>query len=376
MRNKPHLGYAEAVALVTYFVVSKVFLSYHLTIVDGAATGAWQVLLFLVPVGGGLLLALLVALERRFPGLSIIEAGEVVAGPWLNGLFALGYVAFFLAVTGLQLRQFSERIVLGLIPEMPVSVAVLTFVGAAWAAAYLGIEGIARTARMFFWFEWISFAAILLGTVTFWDGDALWPLLGNGPLATLQTGAVNVGIVSDLFLLAVVYPFLPAGKTGAVGRAAVVHSTLALTALVLVLLLAFPYPVAREISLPSYELSRLVYLGRFGQRLETLFVPMWGIAALVTTAAGLWAAAYTISRALRLPYWRPLVPAVVVLTVAVAFAAPNVPAAVRWDNEIVRRLLAPAVTFGFPLILLLISLWSPRKAGGPDAGRRSPGGKK
>ncbi|KUK41119.1 MAG: Spore germination protein [Clostridia bacterium 62_21] len=353
--GKPHIGYAEAVALLVYFVVSKVFLSYHVVAVDRAATAAWQAVLLAVMVGGSVLLAVLVALLRPFPGRSIVEVGEAVAGRWVNALFAAGYFAFFIAGNGLELRQYSEQIVAGLIPEMPISVAVFSFISCAGVAAYLGIEAVARTARLFFWYEWISFAAILLGTLPFWDFAAVRPPLGNGPLATVKTGLGQLGLVSDLFLLAVIYPFIPRERTPAIGRAVIVHSTLALTLLVLVLLLAFPYPVAREVSLATYELSRLIYLGRFVQRLETLFLPMWGIAALVATAAGLWAAAYVAAGALRLPYWRPLLPATMVLVVATAFVAPNIAEAMRFHNELFYRYLAPAAVFGPPIILLLLA---------------------
>lgn len=161
--------------------------------------------------------------------------------------------------------------------------------------------------------------------------------------------------MSDLFLLAVIYPFIPHERTRDIGRAVILHSAAALTLLMLVLLLAFPYPVAREIPLASYELSRLIYLGRFVQRMETLFLPMWAVAGLVSTATGLWAAAYVTSRALRLPHWRPLLPAVMVLVVAVAFIAPNVTAAIRLENEFLRRYFAPVITFGIPVILVLLA---------------------
>jgi len=338
--------------VLTYFTVTKVFLSYHLAVIDRAATAAWQAVLLVGLVGGAVLLAVVVRLLRPFPGRSIIEIGEEMAGPWLNAIFALGYLSFFITATGLQLRQFSERIVTGLIPEMPLSVAVFSFVAGAGIAAYLGVEAIARTARLFFWFEWLSFAAILLVTISFWEFAGLWPLLGNGPVATLKAGLGQLGLVSDLFLLAVIYPFIPHDRAPAIGRAVIIHSTLALTLLVLVLLLAFPYPVTREISLGAYELSRLVYLGRFVQRLETLFLPMWGIAALVATATGLWATAYIVSRSLQLPYWRPLLPAAMVFVVAVAFSAPNAAGAVVLENEFLRRYLAPVTTFAAPFILL------------------------
>ncbi|MGQ9711863.1 MAG: hypothetical protein ACUVRC_04245 [Desulfotomaculales bacterium] len=66
--GKPFIGYAETVALLVYFIVSKVFLSYHVVAVDRAATAAWQVVLLTVMVGGSVLLAVLVALLRPFLG--------------------------------------------------------------------------------------------------------------------------------------------------------------------------------------------------------------------------------------------------------------------------------------------------------------------
>lgn len=353
--NRSPVGYAEAVAIITYFVNTKVFLSYHLVAVDRAATAAWQVVLLVVLLGGAALLAVLARLLRSFPGQSIVDVGETVAGPWFNSLFVLGYLAFFLTGAGLQLRQFSEQILIGFNPETPISVVVFSYLTGVGVAAYLGLEVIARTARLFFWFEWISFALILLGTIPFWDFEALWPLLGNGPLSVLSGGLNQLGLVSDLFLLAVIYPFIPHERTRDIGRAVILHGAAALTLLVLVLLLAFPYPVAREIPLASYELSRLIYLGRFVQRMETLFLPMWAVAGLVSTATGLWAAAYVTSRALRLPHWRPLLPAVMVLVVAVAFIAPNVTAAIRLENEFLRRYFAPVIAFGIPIILVLLA---------------------
>lgn len=91
--------------------------------------------------------AILARLLRSFPGQSIVDVGETVAGPWFNSLFVLGYLAFFLTVAGLQLRQFSEQILIGFNPETPISVVVFSYLTGVGVAAYLGIEVIARTAR-------------------------------------------------------------------------------------------------------------------------------------------------------------------------------------------------------------------------------------
>lgn len=328
MASGPRVGFGEAVALTVIFLVSKLLLSHLALIFPLGLSASWMLPLIHLPAGL-IGFALLAWLLNQFPGRTIIEIGEEVVGPVVNTVFALAYYFFFVFGSSLAVRQFSEFVLTGFYPETPISVAALFFMASAALVAYLGLETLARVARILFYFLGFGLVFLLLLTTELWSLHGIMPLWGPGVPDLLWGAFCTLGVGSEVFLLALVAPFLPRGRLLAIGFVSIVVAAAVMAVVMLVFLLVFAYPIVREPVLPIFELTRAVQLGKFLMRMEVFFLPLWVFSSLVALSAALYAATAIAARTFRLPYYRPFILPTVVLILAGAFYPPNFPMAIK-----------------------------------------------
>jgi spore germination protein (amino acid permease) len=329
----PKIGMREAIGLLTIFLLAKAFLPYLVFMIHWGLSGTWLMTLIHVPIGvAGVLV--LVWLLQRHPGKSIVEIGESLVGPALNIVFAFIIVTFLVMKTGFELRQFAEFLLTAFLIETPISVVVLTFVLAMVVVAYLGVDILGRVAWIYFLPFLFGLAVLLAMTVNLWEGHGLYPLLGPGLWGMTKGVLVTLGVGSDIILLGVIAPFLVSKTLRVVGVVSVIVAGTVVSLIITVTLLVFPFPIAHEFTLPIFEVSRAINLGRFLVRLETLFLPLWMFAGLISMTAGLYAAAAVTARGLKMPYYRPFIFPMAVLVIAVSFIFPNISAAMRISFEL------------------------------------------
>ncbi|MEW6458299.1 MAG: GerAB/ArcD/ProY family transporter [Bacillota bacterium] len=352
--GSPRVGFGEAVALLVVFLSMKILISHLALIFPLGLSASWMIPLMHLPVGlvGAVIM---VWLLNQFPGRTIVEIGEELVGPVVNGFFTLFYYVFFVIFTALVLRQFAEFMLIGFLPATPISIVVLAFAAGATVIVFLGLETLARTARVLFYLLGFSFVLLLLLTSNVWNRHGIFPLWGPGVLDLSWAAFSTLGVGVEIFLLTLLAPYLPRGRMLAIGLVSVLAAAVAVALVILVSLLVFTYPVVREPVLPMYELARAVQWGRFFVRMETLFLPLWIFSALTGLAAALYICTAVAARALRLPYHRPLILPTVVLILAGAFAPPNFPTAVELGFAITARW--SFIPLGAIISVLVVAAW-------------------
>jgi hypothetical protein len=90
-----------------------------------------------------------------------------------------------------------------------------------------------------------------------------------------------------------------------------------------VFIMVFSQSIAMEKSLPFFEMARLVYLNRYVQRLEAVFIIIWVMAGMFAIALFLFGAVYTAQKTFKLPTMRPLIPLLTVITIYVSMLPAN-----------------------------------------------------
>ncbi|MFZ5632633.1 MAG: GerAB/ArcD/ProY family transporter [Bacillota bacterium] len=367
VENKPAVGYREAVTVGVVFTSAKIFLSYQIILYHLAAGAAWAVP-FLEAVIAAIGLLSLVSVLERYPGKSIVEITEELLGPYLNTLFSMIFSAILVLISGVVLRQNAERALTGFYPDTPISIVVLLIMFGTVIVTYLGFDTVARVAALLAPFLLLGLAVIVALSIPMWQPTALFPLLGAGAEGILRASLEQTGSFTELFIMGVVAPFLPRGRLKAIGIWTVIISTLLLVAFVLVPLLVFTYPVVTELTLPMFEMNRLITAGRFGERMETLFLPIWALTGLIKITVGLYGAASVTAQYLKLNDYRPFILPMAVFTMAAAFLPPNISTAVVLDVEVLRR-YSFAVVMAMFLPVMVISLR--RGKGGAKGGKKS-----
>jgi spore germination protein (amino acid permease) len=353
MRRQTVIGVSEAVTILFIFISAKTFLSYGRQFFHESYNAAWMVPLVQTFVGlaGVLLLA---ALLQKYPGRNLVEIGEELAGPYINVLFALFYLTVFVIGAALTLRGVSERVEAGYLPNTPISMVVLSFAVGAVVVGYLGPEAATRTARFLLGVLLVSTMVLIALTVPLWRFHTLYPLWGSGPLEILKAGLTSSGDFVQILLLGIIYPFLPGGKVKQVGVWGVAIAGFFMFAYIWTSLLVFTYPAVSELALPSFEISRMVNIGRFGQRVEVLFMPVSIFANLIFLSVSLYAAASVLCSLCKLRDYRPFVPAMAVLVQTVAFIPQNVPQLIYWNEAYLSKYSLGALA-GILLVLMLIA---------------------
>ena len=353
-RFRPVVGSSEAITLLFIFISAKVFLTYIVFFYHEGLDAAW--ILPLITTAVGVLVALLlVALLNRYPGRDLVEIGDELAGPYLNLLFAFFYLAVLLFGAGMTLRGISERVVSGFLTDTPVSLVTAFFVVGTVVVSYLGLEAVARTARFLVSVMVVTALMLIVLTMPMWHWDAFYPLLGPGLLKLLLGSFSFTGDYVQILLLGLICPFLPAGRIRAIGVGGTLIAGFFLVIFTAVPILVFNYPPVTELMLPSFQLARIINIGRFGQRMEVVFVPLWVFSNMIFLSISYYAAAVVLTRISKLRDYRPFVLAATVLTVVIAFIPQNSLQAAYWAHQYLSH-YSLGMLVAIILLLLIIAI--------------------
>ncbi len=359
------LGYSEAAALVMLMMGAKAYLGYPRMMAQFGATAGWLIVLAGGVISLGLWLGI-AALLSRFPGKSLMDINVSVLGQYAGLVVNVLLFLYIMATTSLLLRLFSEAVILTALPEVPISAVNLLYLIPVFFAVHLGLEAISRSAYISVPFILVGTLAVVLAMYPYWDAKQLLPLLGSGLWPLLKNSLLNISAFSEVVALAILVPFFSfdAKITKKVGVFCIAFVTVSLVIITVVYLMVFPMPGALENLAPFYQMSRTIYLGRFFQRLESVFILFWTFTAFLRLSAGVMISAVVLQRTLKIPYYRPLLPALAVLMYSLALTPADLLQAVEVDN-ILRHDYGWVVTFFIPLVIWIIALW--RKKGNAHA---------
>lgn len=342
------MGMAEGIGLTFIVMLPRVFLTSPANTIATIRNIAWTapLLNWVVALAVFYLLAWVTA-RHRGDLYAVSERLLGRAGAWLLALF---YTALFVFDAASLLRQFAENTLLTALPATEFRVVIFWYIFFAAVLVYFGVEGIARASYLLMPFVIGGVMAVLLLLEPFYDVYHLVPWQGTGLGPALQRGLALAGINFGGLLLFVLAPQF---QSPATLRTALVYggslSALVRTLVILGYLLAFGVAQGMEKTLPFFEMSRLVYLSRYVQRIESLFIVIWVITGLLAIAIDLYAALQLIVRPLKLPSLRPLIPMVALIIVNIAVLPPDLSSVVESDNDL--GLLFTAGVIGGPLLL-------------------------
>ncbi len=358
--HEGYLGANEITVLIIIFITTKVFLTFPQGMVEVGRTSAWVMPIVSVLSTFPGVWATCVLL-RSLPGLSIVEASELLLGKWLGGVAAVLIALTFIGITSMILRQFTESIVTETLPETPVSVVALLFMAAVTYGAYAGMEVMARMAWLVF--PWIvaGVVVILALSLTWADYHRLFPPLGADPRRMVLAATLRFSMFGDVIILGLVFPLLrPQARPLRLATLALLTYALITSTILAILVATFSVVDAGRQVFPVFQLSRLIHLGRFVQRIEAIFILLWVIGGLIKLSVSLYGAAASLGRFLQLPMHQPLVFPLAVISFALSFWPKDISAAVHLDQSLVRT-WAWIPGLALPLLLLAIKALQERR---------------
>lgn len=358
-----HIGYRETIALLAIALSSKVFLTCPRNLAELGLTAGWLISLVHLLVA---LIAVLPMLSilKAYPEHTLIEISEDLAGPIAGILVSLVQFLFFLFTSIIIMRQFTETIIVALLPTTPISIITIFLLLGIIYPCYLGIEALSRGAWLlmpFLLFGLFGVLSMILPQIHF---DYIFPLWGPGLAQILKTGAIKSSMLGEILLVSVLNPYLRERKqlnTVVIGSVLIYGVLFTLT--MAIYEMVAPYPSAvNQSPYPLYSLARTIYFGRFLQRVESIFIFIWIFSLLVTISSLLYGATLSLARGLKIPVYQPLLFPLVILVYSLNFLIPSFLAATMLDAEVLHN-YSWAVAFGLPALVWLMDKVK-RKRGG------------
>lgn len=284
-----------------------------------AGQGAGIATLVPLPLGW-LPLWLLFDLDRRRPGLTLVEQARASLGPVAGSVVAVLAVIFLATGMPVVVRQFTDVISFEALPLTPPVVVVGLLLLPSLYAARRGIETIARLGTLLLPPAILALLFILLATARRVEVLNLLPPTGSGWTGIGQAASIAASFYLETMLLGFVLPFRGHGSTrrslwlGAVAGLGLAGLLSALIAEWNVGVFGASAPAQTTAAL---ELTRVGGIPSLLEHLDALVIVAWVASGFVKMAVGLFALCLALAQTLGLRDYRPLtLPAAVAVAVA------------------------------------------------------------
>lgn len=353
------MGVAAGISLVFLITFPYVFLTTPAQSVAAGAGLAWLIPL----ISGGppivMLLGMLYVL-RRFPGDLYTVCRKLIGrvGAWAVTIY---YITMFLGDAVLLLRQFAENTLLTALPSIEFSFVIALYTVVAGVLCYAGLEGMLRANYIIMPFGILGLMLVLMLLAPFYNIYNISPWQGTGLENVIPAGFLFAGAQVGVFALLILMPSfqnIRTVRTAAlfgIGLSAILKSVT-----VLVFSLVFNTVVAKEKVLPFFEMARLVYLSRYLQRIESLFIILWVISGVMAIAINLYMALYLMTRFLNLPTARPLIPITGVIIAEIAMIPPDITTVIILDELLITTFFNIGI-YVIPSVLIVAAFFKKKK---------------
>jgi len=349
------LGHRETALLLIVVLDARIFLGLPRAMAEIGGTASWLVVSVACAVA---LLAylLLDALLARFPGDDLIAIAQHVAGP-LTMPIGLTFFAFFLAITANIIRLFAETFVIGILPHTPIGTIAGFLLVLLVLAGYFGLEAITRLAMLYAPYIFFFLLLIFVSVAPNANPLNLTPIWGSGLTAIVRDSLPRSSIFAELVLMGFLAPMLrEQSRRRWVGLMALIASYLVMVLNAVVYTMVFDYPGTARLVFPIYQLTRLIALMEFFQRVEAVFVFLWFFTAAIALSALFYAVAYTFTRTFALSTHRPILFPMAVIVYAISLLPGSFAQVARFDADFIRvygwmpAFLLPAILLGLAIL--------------------------
>lgn len=352
------LGIAEGIALVFSLVIPRLFLSgmSEMLLYNGQLLWVAVLIYTMIPL---VIMLMMIKVHDRVFGDFVAVCQQLVGkiGAWV---IVITYSIMFFANSALLLRQYAEYTLITALPRVEFQFVIIWYALTIGTMCYLGIESLCRTGYIMMPILVGGILLVFLLVSPFFVVYNLTPWQGNGIIPVIQSGITSVGFNLGVLSLIFLAPAFQCAKTiKSITIFSLGGVVLLRMLFTFVYIMVFGVTVGGEKAMPLFELTRLVYLNQYIQRIEALFIVVWVMIGLLSIAGFLYIALYLIVMLLKLPTIRPIVPLGVIIVANLAMLPPDIGYAIRVDKMVVQ--LSDVGIYVFPGVLFIMSLVKKRR---------------
>lgn len=354
MREDGKISNRQATLLVISTILSTSIIFLPTVMYREAAQDSWLSVILVTgfALGVGLIIT---ALGKRFPKQTVIQYSEQLVGSLLGKLIGMVYIAFFIFMTALILREFSTVMLIVFFDQTPMIFITISMMLTCAYAVRCGLEVLARVNEILLPIILVFLLLVFAFISPEMNLDNLTPVLERGIYPVL-TGAYPATLFfAQAAILLMFIPFLnrPQQARGTVIRAVAVVGGFQLLAMV-ASIAYLGTRMARE-QFPVMVLAQEISVAQLIERVEPVAMFIWVFGVSIKVSVFYFCAVLAASQAFKLREYKSLVlPTGVVITLL---------SIVLWENILELRetlLMATpyflAVLVALPLALLLIAV--------------------
>jgi hypothetical protein len=295
-------------------------------------------------------------------------ACRLLVGTTITRLIILYYIAVYFLDAVLLLRQFAENTLLTALPELPFEIAIGWYTIIVVILCYIGIESTLRAGYIIMPVAFLAGLAVLAMLLPQYQILYLAPWAGPGLDKVLSAGVMSSGVNLGIIIPAFLATSFQNSKTV---KYSVLYalglSCLLKTSTLAAFIAAFGTGSAREKVLPFYELSRLVYINRYIQRIESLVILVWAVAGILNITVLVYTGIYLLGRLFNLPTLKPLIIPVLLLISGLSMIPEEITSVITFHTKLhfglynIGTVLIPFMLFIMAMIHALKKKKSPKQ---------------
>lgn len=244
----------------------------------------------------------------RFPGQNFVQYSITILGKYLGRIVGILFPLFFLLVSTLLMRGLSQLINIFFLPRTPFEVIVIAgFLVVAYAARS-GIEVIARVTEVLGPLYILSTLILGLLISPYAEFGRLKPQFDQGVYPFLIGSPFILTFFGICIMMAMFIPLCNRPENGFLAKfIAVSLGALFLEIIVILGIAVFGYEQAKNMYAPGLELTRMINIARFLERLEIVWMMIATGAGVIASACMIWAFSLGIAQIVGLSTYKPLV---------------------------------------------------------------------
>lgn len=308
MKNKTMaIGIWSAAALLINSICTRILVNYPYGAINTSGTAAWVQEIY-VSIIALIFLFIIEKLYTQFEGRDPLDIAQEAGGSAGRIIIGVMILLVLIYICPVIIREFAENMKIISLTDSPVTFITFFLIAGMVAAAYAGIEAIVRIHAIVVPIIALTYIFMMLGVLPYFDVNNLFPILGNGAEKIFVEGFFDVSLYSPLIYLFLMAPYLKTHKNMKISvYTGFFISAFLLISNVFVYLGSYPYPSSAEIYTPTYQLARMIYYGRFFQRVEAIFFVSWVVAILLYASVLLYFITHIFTKTFRLQYRKPVV---------------------------------------------------------------------
>lgn len=280
MKSNYKLEKIEAISLILIVMINKLILNIPYFLVNLTETGS-IVNIFYIGIIDFILLLAIIKLLSKFDNADILDVSEFLAGKKLKNVIGILSILLFFLVGFVTLVDFSNVLHTIYFSDFKIMYIVLFFIVGITIANLIGFKSISRTISFVVPFALISVILILISSFPHLGIKNVTPILGKNYYTTFGLGLSNT---FAMYIMVYYYYLKPLLKNPSdfkkISITSYIISWFLLLATVISMLAIFSTNSSNEPINSLFLLVRQIELGKFIQRVDSLFILLWIFAIL------------------------------------------------------------------------------------------------